>query len=241
MDKIAQKMILASAKIPQVRSSIDCQLSTLRYPLFVKPANGGSSIGVTKVKSASSLKDAIEVAKCYDRRVVIEESAEGYKEINISVLGNAGDKLMTSVCEQPVPSKEVLTYQDKYQSENGKSAGMASARRLIPAPIKPVTAAKIAQYAKDAFNAIDGAGMARIDFLVSPDEKTIYLNEINPMPGSLAFYLWEKTGLPFSKLLDELITLAQQRFSEKSQKTYTFSSSILANLGNTLKNGKLKG
>lgn len=240
MDKLAQKMIFTSVGIPQVKSSMNHELSTLRYPLFVKPSNGGSSIGVTKVKNAKELKDAIEVAKCYDRRVVIEESAEGFMEINISVLGNAGHELKTSVCEQPVASKEILTYQDKYQSSSSKSAGMASAKRLIPAPIKPATAKRIAQYTKQAFEAIDGSGLARIDFLVSPDEKTIYINEVNPMPGSLAFYLWEKTDLPFPKLLDELILLAQQRFAEKAQKTYTFSSNILANLGNTLKGGKLK-
>lgn len=227
MDKLAQKKLFSN--IPQVK------LST-KFPLFVKPSNGGSSIGITKVKSALELKDAMEVAKVYDMRVVVEESAEGFMEINISVLGN-GDNLITSVCEQPVPSKEVLTYDDKYKS-GGK--GMAGAKRLIPAPIKPATASKIAQYAKEAFRAIDGSGLARVDFLVSPDEKTIYINEINTLPGSFAFYLWEKTNLPFPKLLDRLIELGRLRFQDRNSRITSFSSNILANLGNTLKGGKVK-
>ncbi|MEK7163571.1 MAG: D-alanine--D-alanine ligase family protein [Patescibacteria group bacterium] len=227
MDKLAQKKVFSG--IPQVKLSQN-------FPLFVKPSNGGSSIGITKARNAKELKDAIEVAKAYDSRVIVEESAEGFMEINISVLGN-NNNLITSVCEQPVPSKEVLTYDDKYKS-GGK--GMAGAKRLIPAPIKPATASKIAEYAKQAFEAIDGSGMARVDFLVSPDEKTIYINEINTLPGSMAFYLWEKTNLPFPKLLDKLIELGKQRFEERNSRITTFSSNILANLGNTLKSGKLK-
>ncbi len=232
MDKLIQKMLFGSVGIPVLQSLI----SNFQYPVFVKPANGGSSIGITKARNAKELKDAIEVAKAYDNRIVVEESAEGFSEINISVLGN-GSNLITSVCEQPIASKEVLTYDDKYKS-GGK--GMAGAKRVIPALIKPATAAKIAEYAKRAFEAIDGSGLARVDFLVSPDEKTIYINEINTLPGSFAFYLWEKTNLPFPKLLDKLIELGKQRFEERNSRITTFSSNILANLGNTLKSGKLK-
>lgn len=225
MDKLAQKKIFS--EIPQVKYG-----SNLKFPVFVKPANGGSSIGITKAKNAKELKDAIEVARCYDRRVVVEESAEGFKEINISVLGNSGGELKTSVCEQPVASKDILTYEDKYQAG---TKGLAGAKRLIPAPIQPATAAKIAEYAKAAFAAIDASGLARVDFLVSPDEKTIYINEINTIPGSLAFYLWEKSGLSFPQLLDKLISLAQERYTGRQKTTYTFSTNILTNLGATLK------
>ena len=234
MDKLIQKLVFASAGIPQVKTG-----NNLKFPVFVKPANGGSSIGITKAKNDKELKNAIEVAKRYDNRVVVEESAEEFMEINISILGNVGGELITSVCEQPVASKEVLTFQDKYQS-NSKSSGMASAKRLIPAPIKPQTAAKISELAKTAFEAIDGAGFARVDFLVSPDEKKIYINEINTLPGSFAFYLWEKTGLTFPKLLDKLIELGRERFTTRNSRITTFSSNILANLKNTLKGGKLK-
>jgi len=248
MDKILQKRVFSDANIPQVKYEwvyknqiIDYKPKNLKYPLFVKPANGGSSIGITKVKNAEELKDALEVASIYDRKIIIEESAEGFMEINISILGNSGSDLETSVCEQPVASREVLTFADKYQSNPSHTAGMASAKRIIPALIKKITSDKISYYAKQAFEALDGSGFARIDFLVSPDEKTIYINEINTLPGSFAFYLWEKSGLTFSKLLDKLIDLAQKRHAEKSKSVYTFSNNLLTNLGDTLKGGKLKG
>jgi D-alanine-D-alanine ligase len=238
MDKLIQKQLFSAEGLPQVKYNTTGK--GLKFPLFVKPSNGGSSIGITKVKNAKELADAIEVSKIYDRRVIVEESAEGYKEINISVLGNTGIDLETSVCEQPVPSdNELLTFQDKYESSN-KSAGMASAKRLIPAPISQTTSEKIAQMAKIAFEAIDGAGFARIDFLVSPDEKKIFINEINTLPGSFAFYLWEASGLKFPQLLDRLIELALQRHKDRSERTLTFSSNILESVGDTLKGGKLK-
>lgn len=244
MDKVVQKQVFAGAGISQVKYLWfyrgEKPKINLKFPLFVKPANGGSSIGITKVKNHKELTEAVEVAFNYDRKIIVEESAEEFKEINISVLGNAGSELRTSVCEQPVASKEVLTYQDKYQSNSNKSSGMASAKRLIPAPINPATAAKIAEIAKLAFNTLDCSGLVRVDFLVSPDEKKIYLNEVNTIPGSLAFYLWEKSGLKFPKLLDNLIGLAKERYQQKSQNTYTFSSNILATVGQTLKSGKIR-
>lgn len=237
MDKLAQKLVFAAAGIPQVKYNQTGE--GLSFPVFVKPSNGGSSIGITKVRKTEELSDAIAVAKCYDRKVLIEESAEGYMEINISVLGNTGEELKTSVCEQPVPSKEVLTFEDKYQSGSG-SKGMASAQRLIPAPIKAETAAKIKEYAKCAFEAIDGSGLARVDFLVSPDENTVYINEINTLPGSMAFYLWDKSGYSFPQLLDELIVLGRARFEQRNKSIFTFNSNILATIGESLKSGKIK-
>ena len=118
---------------------------------------------------------------------------------------------------------------------------MASAKRLIPAPIKSQTATKISETAKAAFQALDCSGLSRIDFLVSPNEKTIYINEINTIPGSLAFYLWEASGLKFPDLLDELINQALQKHQEKTSLTTTFPNNLLATLGETLQGGKLKG
>jgi D-alanine-D-alanine ligase len=254
MDKLLQKQIFAQNHLSQVNYiwfyrdtwktnpiSIHNLVKPLSFPLYVKPANGGSSIGITKVKTADELADAIDVASCFDRKIIVEESAENFKEINISVLGNSGSDLISSVCEQPVPSKEVLTFQDKYESGNSKSSGMASAKRLIPAPISPKTATKIADFAKTAFSSLDCSGVSRVDFLVSPDEKTIYINEINTIPGSLAFYLWEASGLKFPHLLDKLITLALTRYQTQSQSTFTFQNNLLSHLDETLKGGKLKG
>jgi D-alanine-D-alanine ligase len=223
------------------KSSVLKKVSHLKYPLYIKPSNGGSSIGISKVKVKGDLENAIDVACHYDRKIVVEESAEGYKEINISVLGNSGSDLKTSVCEQPVASHEVLTFSDKYESSNAKSAGMASAKRLIPAPIKNSTALEISKLAKLAFEAIDASGVSRVDFLVSPDEKTIFLNEINTIPGSLSFYLWEATGLHFSDLLDQLVQLALAKYQATSSLTHTFSNNLLSKLGETLNASKLKG
>ena len=117
---------------------------------------------------------------------------------------------------------------------------MASAKRLIPAPIKSQTAAMIADMAKTAYTALDCSGLARVEFLVSPDEKTIYINEINTIPGSLAFYLWEKSGVPFPQLVDQLIQLAFERHQDRVRSTYTFSNNLLANIKDSLKGGKLK-
>jgi D-alanine-D-alanine ligase len=251
MDKVLQKQVFASIGIPQVKhlwfnrtdwqanpDQVLSQLKSLKSPLYVKPVNGGSSIGITKVKKVSDLKDAIDVACHYDRKILVEESAEGFKEINISVLGNSGSPLRTSICEQPVASTEVLSFSDKYESGNSKTSGMASAQRLIPAPIKETTATKIQELAKLAYTALDCSGLSRIDFLVSKDEKTIYINEINTIPGSLAFYLWDKSGLSFPALLDELINLAESRHQDRQQSTFTFSNNLLANLSSTLGGSK---
>ena len=257
MDKLVQKQVFSTLGIPQVnyiwfyrtqwqqnKSTVISILKSLKYPVFVKPVNGGSSIGITKVNSRSSLSDAIDVAAAFDRKIIVEESAENFHEINISVLGNSGSQLKTSVCEQPISRNGILTFKDKYQSGNSKSsrsAGMGSGGRLIPAPLKKTTTEEISRLAKLAYSGLDCSGLSRVDFLVSPDEKQIYINEINTMPGSLSYYLWEASGLSFSHLLDELIRLALERFSDRSQTTYTFSSNILQNLGRTLKGGKLKG
>jgi D-alanine-D-alanine ligase len=144
--------------------------------------------------------------------------------VNCAVLGNGADA-RASVCEQPITSG-VLSYQDKYLSGD-KSQGMKSARRLIPAPLAPQLTEAIQATARQAFAAIGAAGVARIDFLVRPDERTFFVNEINPIPGSLAFYLWEPAGLPFPELLDSLIEIAQARHREKRRSTYSFDSSLL--------------
>lgn len=258
MDKVIQKQVFASAGLDQVKylwlyrsdwqqdqNQVLKQLKSLKLPLYIKPVNGGSSIGITKAKTLTELTDAIDVACHYDRKVLVEESAEGFKEINISVLGNAGSPLRVSVCEQPVPSTEVLTFSDKYETSAGSpaeagtaKAGIASAQRLIPAPIKDATKTKIEDLAKLAFTALDCTGLVRVDFLVSKNEKIIYINEINTIPGSLAFYLWNKSGFTFPQLLDELITLAQQHHQDRAQTTSTFPNNLLANLGTTLSGTK---
>jgi D-alanine-D-alanine ligase len=212
---------------------------TLRYPLFVKPANLGSSIGISKAADRAALFDAVEIAAHYDRRLLVEEAFEGGIEVNCSVLGN--DDPQPSVCEQPIAWTEILSYEDKYlRGGKGKGGsgggerggesmgeGMASLTRRIPAPISPDLTVEVQRLAVEAFRAVDCAGLARVDFLVDPVSGRIAVNEINTMPGSLSFYLWEPSGVPFPALVDRLIELALERHRERQQTTYSFDSALL--------------
>jgi D-alanine-D-alanine ligase len=206
---------------------------TLHYPLFVKPANLGSSIGISKATDRTALFDAIEVAAHYDRRLLVEEAFEGGIEVNCSVLGN--DDPVASVCEQPIAWAEILSYEDKYlrggkgkaTGNDGGGEGMASLTRRIPAPISPDLTAEVQRLAITAFRAVDCAGLARIDFLVDPVSGRIAVNEINTLPGSLSFYLWEPSGVPFPALIDRLIDLGLERHRERQQTTFSFDSALL--------------
>lgn len=204
----------------------------LTYPVFVKPANGGSSIGTTKAHNKKELVNAIEVANVFDKRFIVEESFENAKEINISVIGNAGSELMTSVCEEVFSSGEVLTYEDKYVGGGKKqssSKGMASTTRQIPAKLSKSVEEKIQSLAKKSFAVLESSGVARVDFLVHKKTEEVVILEINNPPGSMAYYLWEKSGLPFTDMISKLITLAIERYQDENKNTKTFSSNILEN------------
>lgn len=241
MDKILTKQVCKSYNIPTVKgisflkfdwekgqnkiiASIEKEL---KYPLFVKPSNGGSSVGTTYAKDKKQLEEATEVAKFYDNRILVEEAVKDVKEINASVLGYKSPQV--SECEQPISSSELLGYEDKYTSSSGKSAGMASAKRIIPAPIKAETKKKIEEYAIKAFKGLDCAGVVRIDFLLSKDESKLYLNEVNTIPGSLSFYLWESKGIKFKDLLTRLIDIAYEKHNDKKSLVHIFNSNILEN------------
>ena len=226
----------------------------LGYPAFVKPAVLGSSIGVARAAHRDDLRFALEVACSYGRRLLVERAVEPLVEVNCAVLGN--DEPIPSVCEQPIPAAGVLSYEDKYlrggkgqetpappspeesaaaaSGQGGvvpgakRAGGLGSAQRLIPAPISETLTARIQAIAVAAFRAIDCAGVARVDFLVSPDDEgRVYVNEINTMPGSLSFYLWEPSGVPFPELIDRLIALARERHAEKARTTYSYETDLL--------------
>lgn len=238
MDKVAMKAAFRSAGLPildcavirrdEWRSRPDAVIEriegTVGYPAFVKPANLGSSVGITRATDRDSLRQALDVAAAYDRRILAEKGLEGAVDINCSVLGY-DDDLRVSVCEQPVSWESFLSYEDKY-IRGGKGQGMKGLSRRIPAPIPAERSSEIQQIAKQAFQSIDAAGVARVDFLLTRDEK-VYLNEINTLPGSLAFYLWEASDLPFPRLLDRLIDIALARHETRRQTTYTFDSTLL--------------
>ena len=242
MDKVIMKQLFRQSELPitryywfyrktwtenQEKVLKDIQ-TKLTFPLFIKPANAGSSIGVAKVKNDDELQNALEVALLFDRKVIVEEAFIG-REINISVLGNSGGNLETSVLEEVIPSKDLLSYDDKYNSENGKSKGMASTSRKIPANLPKEIEEKIQTLAKLAFQTLDCAGLVRIDFMISEKERKIIILEVNTIPGSLSFYLWEPKGIKFKELLTRLIDLALERFAEAQENTTSFPTNILQN------------
>lgn len=239
MDKILMKAAFRSADLP----ILDCRVvrrdewerapdgvvdrleREVGFPAFVKPANLGSSVGISRATDRESLRSALEVAAHYDTRMLVEKGLEGAVDVNCSALGHGGD-VRVSVCEQPVSWEAFLSYEDKY-IRGGKSQGMKGASRRIPAPISAELTERIQAMTRRAFQAIDAAGVARVDFLVTPDEQ-VFVNEINTLPGSLAFYLWEATDLPFRKLLDRLVEIALARHAERQKTSFAFDSALLA-------------
>lgn len=188
----------------------------LGYPCFVKPANLGSSVGISKVPDRKTLQEAIERAAQYDRKILVEKSVERAREIEVSVLGN--DDPIASVPGEIIPSNEFYDYDAKYV--DGKSMS------VIPAKLSTPVVKKLQDYAVRAFKSIDCAGMARVDFLVSKRHTKIFLNEINTIPGftSISMYpkLWEASGIPYAELLDRLIELALERFAERAKLQTSF-------------------
>jgi D-alanine-D-alanine ligase len=203
--------VLRSEWVAQ-RQAVAARLAErLRFPMFVKPANLGSSVGISKAKDATGLGAAMDLAGEFDRKIVVEAAVTDAREIEVAVLGN--DTPEASVPGEIVPSREFYDYEAKYLDDGS--------RLIIPAELPARDAQRIRRLAIDAFQAIDGAGMARVDFLVNRAKGTIYLNEVNTIPGftTISMYskLWEATGVPYPVLLDRLIALALERHAEKQQ------------------------
>lgn len=255
MDKIMMKAVLNENGLPIVpyipftkydwdsaRNEILKVIEeTTSYPMYVKPAISGSSIGVSQVKDQDELHDAIELACRYCRRIIVEQAIQNGYEINCSVMGT--HKPTASVCEQPISSTDFLSFDDKYIHENSDAesnadsvsdsnvaAGMAGAQREIPAPISDELTLHIQKLATDAFLVLDCAGIARIDFLVDSKEQ-VYVNEINTIPGSFSFYLWEPIGKSFPELVSQLVTLAIETHQEKNRLIYSYSTNLLSQAG----------
>lgn len=225
MDKIVQKMAFRANDLPTPaftyftaslwaqngpKLALECQ-KRLKLPVFVKPANLGSSVGISKAHDLKEIKQAIKLALKYDRRIIVEKSIEKAMEIECAVLGNDNPK--ASIPGQIIASNEFYDYNAKYV--DGKS------KALIPAPLPKNIMNKVRELAVQAFKVLDLAGMARVDFLVQKNPWRIYLNEVNTIPGftSISMYpkLWEKSGLSYTKLLDKLIALAFERFNVKNK------------------------
>ena len=242
MDKITMKMILKESGIPVVdyvwfsdkewlseREACCERAKALNYPLIVKPANLGSSVGIKAVHNEEELIEATDNAIRYSKRIIVERLVEKLKEINCSVLGDYYD-CEASVCEAPVRSGEILSYEDKYLGggKNKPSEGMHSTVREIPANLPEATTEFIRTTACKTFRVLACDGVSRIDFMIDEATNDIYVNEINTIPGSLSFYLWEATGIKFDELVDRLIAIAFKRKRDSEFKTTSYSENIFA-------------
>ena len=258
MDKYVMKAVLKDNGIPV----LDCVTVTaleyskdsdkiideteqkIGFPAIVKPINLGSSVGIKIGRDKDGLAEALDYAFTFSGRVLVERAITNLREINCSVCGDK-DEAEASECEEPIGSDEILSFEDKYVSggaKESKSSGMASLKRKIPADISKETREEIRSVAVKAFKCLGCSGVSRIDFMIDSDENKVYLNEINTIPGSLAFYLWESVGVKYPRLLDKMVSLALKRERELKNLNFTFKSNILAEakLGG-VKGGKLNG
>ena len=257
MDKYVMKTVLKDNGIPvldckcfsdkeydsdndKVVNTIETELS---YPVIVKPVNLGSSIGISKAKNREELYNSLDTAFSYAGKVLVENCVQNLKEINCAVLGDF-EYAEPSECEEPVNSGEILDFSQKYIGDGSAkgakggvkggvkggtkgSQGMATLKRKIPAEITDEQRDTIRKMAVDAFKCLGCNGVSRIDFMMNTESGEIWLNEINTIPGSLSFYLWEPIGVPYTKLLDKMISLALKREREKENITYAFDSNVL--------------
>lgn len=209
------------------------------YPVIVKPINLGSSVGISKASDRGQLEEALNLAFTFAPKVLIEPAIRQLKEINCAVLGDELEA-EASECEEPLNAEEILTYEDKYiggGKSKGGSKGMASLSRAIPANISQERREEIRQMAVRAFKCLGCSGVARIDFMIDKETDKVYLNEINTIPGSLAFYLWEPVGVSYPQLLERMIQLALKRHRENRKLTFSFDTNVLAGV----KLGGVKG
>ena len=249
MDKIAMKLIYKGCGLPVLdmcwfergdwekdREAILAKVEKeVGYPAFVKPANLGSSIGISKAKDREGLIKAIETAVAFDKRILVEVGVEKLEEVNCAAVGFGSD-VTASVCEMPVTWEEFLTFDEKYM-RGGKGAkggakgsakgGMQSLARKVPAPIPDEMTADIQRMTKEIFSVMDLKGVVRVDYIIDKNTDKVYVNEVNTIPGSLAFYLFEPMGIPFSKLIDKMVDSAMEAYKQKQASSFSYGSAIL--------------
>lgn len=239
MDKVKAKEICRAHEIPVVdgfdfyerewednRQTVLDFADTLTYPVIIKPVRLGSSIGVNRAENQTELIEAIETAFRYDDNLMIEKAITPLVEINCSVLGTPEER-KTSVCERPMGTEETLSFEDKYQSDDGSQKGMASADRVIPADIPDEMTKRIQSLSAKIFKLFRASGIARLDFLVNGDTDQIYFNEINTIPGSFSFYLWEESGMNMRELMLQLIDIAADQHQKKIGRIRSYDTNLL--------------
>ena len=249
MDKIMMKMILESDGVPVVDFVwttdkawghtrdvvIEKVESKLSYPVIVKPANLGSSVGIGRADNREQLIRRIDEAEKFSDRIIIEKCVEQLQEINCSVLGDS-EECRASILEEPIKSGEILSYTDKYMGgTKTEGRGMAASDKRIPADLPDDVTERIREMAMQTFKSLSCHGVSRVDVMIDRADGKIYVNEINTIPGSLSYYLWEASGIPFSDLMDRLVKLAYKRKREIDRKTFSYDTNIF-----TMKGG-LKG
>ncbi len=246
MDKITMKMILKDNGIPVVDyvwftdrqwfndrdNLIEKIESEIGYPVIVKPANLGSSVGISRAKNREELIASVDTAEKYSTRIIVEDMVEDLQEINCSVLGDCDDYRM-SVLEEPIKTGDFLTYEDKYMGGSKGAKGMQASQKRIPAELPSDETEKIKFLAGETFRVLSCHGVSRVDVIVDRKSRNIYVNEINTIPGSLSFYLWEATGLTFPGLMDRLVALALKRKRDQGSKTVSYDQNIFAMGGGT--------
>ncbi len=251
MDKITMKMILQACDIPVVdyvwftdkqwyaqRDALIKKIEDkIGYPVIVKPANLGSSVGIGRATNREELIEKVDGAEIYSTRIIVEDMVEDLQEINCSVLGDC-DEYQASVLEEPIKSGEILSYEDKYMGGTKGAKGMQASQKRIPAELPEEETKRIQYLATETFRVLSCHGVSRVDVIVDRKTRDIYVNEINTIPGSLSFYLWEATGISFEQLMDRLVQLALKRKREIGLKTVSYDHNIFS-LGKGLKGGKM--
>lgn len=250
MDKIAMKRMFRACGFPVLKDVcversewkrnragvLSRVMNELSFPVYVKPSNLGSSIGINRADNKNGLEDAIDIAVSYDRRVQVETGIQDLMEINCAVLGYGGDA-MASVTEMPVRWSDFLSFDEKYLrgakggakgAKAAPSKGMSSLSRQMPAPIGPELTHRVEELAVDAFKALDCKGVARIDFLYDKAADELYIGEINTIPGSLAFYLWEGRGISFERMIDMMVEYAFRANADRNENVFSYQSAILS-------------
>lgn len=250
-DKVFMKDIWKNSKLPitnyewfydvdykQDSDKVIEKVEKIKYPVIVKPATTGSSVGIAVCNNREELVEAIDDAIQYDKKILVEEVVQNLKEVNIAVMGNYEHQKVSEI-EEVISANKFLTYADKYVGGGkgklngvkapvkGSSKGMASANRKLPADLSEKIRKEVEQIAIQAFKALGSSGNSRIDFLIDDCNNKVYINEINSIPGSLAFYLWEAKGVDFSSMLDEMINIGVKDYKKRVSKTHSFDTNIL--------------
>ena len=247
-DKVLQKNVLSDNNLPITNwfwvygSEMDThqneildKVHRLIYPVIIKPARTGSSVGISIAHNDEEYLACFDEARQYDEKIITEKVVKPMREINCSVVGDSYS-CVASVLEEvsSVSQDELLSFSDKYlgggrSTKSQGSKGMASTARIVPAPLTDEQTRLVQQLAKETFRVLGTSGVCRIDFLMDADTKKVYVNEINTIPGSLAFYLWQAAGVSFSELMDKLVELALDRERRRSKMTFSYETNILSN------------